>query len=712
MRQRDEITEGRKVIPVLRRLAVAVTLLSVLPSFRRLAAQDSFPARPPRPTPLSPVGFPLFKEVTLSNGLQLVVIEHHEQPVVSVSLSFRAGGIYDPEGKEGMSEVVAELLTKGTETRSAEQIAAAIEGAGGSLSATSGDDFLTISAHALTDKLDLAFELLGDVTLHADFPASELELARTRFLSQLALQLSQPAAVAGRFFAKEIYGHNPYGRTPTAESYKAISRDDVVKFAAGRLRPAGALLVVAGDVTEPEVRELVDKTFARWRGTPPPAPAPAAPPTRMATDILLVHRPGSAQSNIVLGNTTILPTDPAYYSGRVATQVLGGGADARLFLILREQKGWTYGAYASLRRYRGLGYWEATAEVRTEVSDSALAELLYQIDRIRTTPIPDSELAGAKGFLVGSFPLTIEKPTQIAAQVANAKLLGLGNDYLRLYRERLSTVTALQARAAAARLYRPNALAIVVVGDAARTYDRLKTIAPVRIVDVDGKPLTPADLTPKVAPVSLDPTQFVAHAESSRVLIQGNPLGVTVSTVRRTADSLVYSEHSNLGNGAFQQQTTLVLDPSDGSVRRLDQVTTQQGQRAETRLTYANGRVNGHSAAPQQDRSVKQFDIDTTLAVGTFDENAVPFVVPALPLARGKTFTLSFFTPSENVTKVLTFKVGNVETVSVPAGTFQAYHIDVSGARVPFVMYVSAETLRRVVKTEFVGQPFVVELVK
>src|SRR2546426_382279 len=244
------------------------------------------------------------------------------------------------------------------------------------------------------------------------------------------------------------------------------------------------------------------------------------------------------------------------YPGRVATQVLGGGPDSRLFLILREQKSWTYGAYASLHRYRGLGYWQATAEVRTDVADSALRELLHQIDRIRTEGIPDSELVAAKGFLVGSFPLTIETPSQIASQVASVKLLGLGDEYLRLYRDRLVAVTALQARAAAARLYRRGALTIVVVGDGAKLYDRLPGIAPIRIVDVDGKSLLPADLTPPTGPVALDAAQFVAHTDSSRVVIQGNPAGFTVSEIRRPPpDSLVYAERSNLGNSAFQQQT-------------------------------------------------------------------------------------------------------------------------------------------------------------
>ena len=694
-----------------RLLAVAAALLSVMPSFRLLSAQ-AFPTTPPTPTRLAPAHFPPFKEATLASGLQLVVVEHHEQPVVSVSLAFRAGEIYDPAGKEGLAELTAELLSKGTESRTADQLAATIEGVGGSLSASAGPDFLTISVDALSDQAELVFDLLGDVTLHSTFPEGELALARTRALSALALQLSQPGAVAQRFFGGEVYGRNPYGRNTTRESYQAVTRDDVIQFARVRLRPAGALLVVAGDVTEAQVRELASKVFVGWAGAAPASPAQPTPPARPATDILLVHRPGSAQANIALGNTTIGPTDPIYYSGRVATQVLGGGADARLFLILREQKSWTYGAYASLHRYRGLGYWQATAEVRTDVADSALAELLHQVEWIRTQPIPDSELVAAKGFLVGSFPLTIETPSQIAGQVANAKLLGLGDDYLRLYRERLSAVTALQARAAAARLYRTRALSIVVVGDGARLYDRLKAIAPVRVVDVDGKPLGPTDLAPPAAPVALDPKQFVPHTDSSRVLLQGNPAGFTVSEVRRSGDSLVYAERSHLAGGVFQQQTTLLLNPTDGSVQQVDQETTQQGQKGETHLIYRGGRVKGSSAAPQQDGSIKRFEIDTTLPSGAMDENAVPFVVPALPLASGKSFNLTFFTPSENAIKVLTFKVTGPASIAVPAGSFQAYQIDVTGSRVPFTLYVSTDSPRRVLKIEFVGQPFVVELVR
>jgi predicted Zn-dependent peptidase len=681
-----------------------------------MVAQESFPATPPAPTPLAPVRFPPFQQVTLPNGMTLLVVENHEQPVVSVNLSFRSGAIYDATGKEGTAEIVAQVLTKGTPSRTAEQIAATIEGVGGSLSAFSGDDFLTVSVNVLSDHADLAFDLLGDVVRRATFPTEELELARTQALSALALALSQPENVADQLFNREIYGLHPYGRSPTPDSYKAITQDDVKRFAAARLRPGGALLVIAGDATLARARALAQRAFGDWAGAPAVVAAPPAPPVRSATDILLVHRPGSVQGNIVIGNTTFLPTDPGFYAARVATQVLGGGADARLFLLLREQKSWTYGAYAGLDRKRGMGNWQATFEGRTEVVDSALTELLHQIDLMRTELVPDSELVNVKGFLVGSFPLTIETPQQIAAVVANSRLLGLGPDYVRLYRERLAAVTSYQARTAAARTYHRAALSIVVVGDGEKLYDRLKTIAPVRLVDVDGKPLTPDDLHPKAGAPTLDRAQIVSRADSFQVVVQGNPLGFMATSIRSSADSVVYSETTNIAGGAVQQQTTVVLNPADLSMARIDQTGSAQtpaGQQPnDIHLSYAGGRVTGKSTTPQQSGTPQTLAIDTTVVPGTYDDNALTLIIPALPLAVGETFNLNVFESGKGQAKVIQVKVSEGGGVTVPAGTFQTFRLDVSGGQLPTVFFVAKDTPRRIVKIELIGAPLVFELVK
>jgi zinc protease len=676
-----------------------------------LAAQEPFPPRPPAPTPLRPAQYPPFQEAALPNGMTLLLIENHEQPALSASLSFRAGSAYDPVGKEGLSVLVAELLTKGTPSRSADQIAATIEGVGGSLAASSSDDFLTVSSNVLSDHADLAFELLGDVTRQATFPADEVDLARTRELSALEVELSQAEAVAARMFAREIYGRHPYGRNTSAASYKAITRADVTAFAGRRLRPAGALLVVAGDITLDQARALALRAFGTWRGAPPAAPPSPAVPVKRGTDILLVHRPGSVQSNIVLGNTTFLATDTGYFAARIATQVLGGGADSRLFLILREQKSWTYGSYAALRRNRGIGNWQATFEGRTAVTDSALAEMLRQIDRIRTEMIPDSELAATKGFLVGSFPLTIETPRQIAQVVATARLLGLGPDYVRRYRERLAAVTALRARNAARRVYRRSAFTIVVVGDAKEVYDKLKAIAPVRLVDIDGKPMNPAELNPTGGPVAFDHTQIIARTDSFQALFQGNALGFKVNTVRTTPDSVIFTENTALG-GAVRQQTTVVLGAADLDVRHTDQTGVTQNQPTEIHLVYSAGRVKGRAVTPAQGGTPRTVNVDTTVAPGTIDDNALDFLVPALPLAEGKTLNLNVFSSGEGVSKVVTIKVTGVENIAVPAGTFPAFRLEVTGMQLPVVMYVSTDTPRRVLQVAPSGFPLVFQLVK
>lgn len=674
-----------------------------------LAAQEPFPTRAPAPARLRPVLFPPFREVALPNGMTLVLVENHEQPTLSISLSFRAGSAYDPAGKEGVAALVAELLTKGTPTRTADQIAAEIEGVGGSIGASAGDDFFTVSTDVLSDHADLAFTVLGDVTRRATYAADEVELARTRFLSSLEVELSQADNVAARAFQKEIYGRNPYGRNTSVAAYKAITRDDVVAFAGRRLRPGGSLLVVSGDITLPRARALATQAFGTWRGAAAPTPVFPAAPTKRSTDILLVNRPGSVQSNIVIGNTTFLPTDTGYYAARIATHVLGGGSDSRLFMILREQKSWTYGSNAALRRNRGLGYWLATFEGRTAVTDSGLTELLHQIDRVRTETVPDSELVAAKGFLVGSFPLTIETPRQIAQVVTNARLLGLGADYIQRYRERLAAVTGSRARAAAQRVYKRDALTIVVVGDAKALYEKLKAIAPVRLVDVDGTAMNPADLNPTGGPVAFDRSQIVARSDSFEALVQGNVFGGQSAKAVVDGDSIVYSESTVIG--PFQQQSTVVLN-GDLSMRRTDQIGLVQGQHTETHLVYAGGRVKGTSQSPQPGAAPKTITVDTTVADGTIDDNALAVLLPALPLAQGKTFNLNVFSSGEGTTKVVSVKVTAIENVAVPAGTFPAYRLELSGMQLPIVMHVTQQAPRRLVRVAPTGAPLVFELVK
>jgi zinc protease len=477
--------------------AVGAVLLGMLaacsPPPGPVPAAGPAPAResaPPPPLAERPIAFPAFREARLPNGLQLIVVEHRAQPLVSVNLYVPPGASGDPARQAGLAGMTADLLTKGTPGRSATQISETIERLGGTLGASAGADWITLSANVLAEHLPLAMELVSESAIRPVFPEDELELTRRRTLSGLQAALGQPGQIAQRTFDREVYGaEHPYGINPIAGSVQAITREEVVRFHRAHFGAASALLVVAGDVRADEVETLARRFFGAWeRGAPArvvfPEPAVAA-----ATRIHLVHRPGSAQTNIVIGHLGIRPDDPEFFALQVLNGVVGEHADARLFRILREERGWTYGSYSRFTRPREVGYFSASAEVRTEVADSAITEMLRQLHRIRSEPVPPEELEAAKGFLAGSFPLRIETAGQIGAQIARVRLLGLPLEQVTEYRERIRAVTAADVQRVAELYVRPEQAVIVVVGDARALLPGLEAIAPVSLYDVEGRPV-------------------------------------------------------------------------------------------------------------------------------------------------------------------------------------------------------------------------------
>jgi predicted Zn-dependent peptidase len=600
-------------------------------------------------------------------------------------------------------------MTKGTTTRSAEEIAETIEGVGSNLLAVPGQDFLSINTTVLTEYVPLAFELIGDVLLNATFPEDELELARTRFLSNLQAEKSDPNVLANRYFSKALYGDHPYGRSHSEESYRAITRDRIQAYVDSRLNPGGSLLVVAGDISPSQVRELGLEALGAWQGAAPEAVFPA-PPSAEATQTILVHRPGSEQSNILVGNLAMRPGDPQYYAAVLANRMLGGSSDARLFKILREEKGWTYGAYSQMARRQDIGYFQANAEVRNEVTDSALTEMMHQLHLARSMAPPDSEMVAAKGNLVGSFPRQIETPRQVAGQVSNTRLLGLGDDYLQTYRERLSAVTATQASEAASYLIRPDSAVIVVVGDGRQIYDKLTPVAPVTIIDVDGNALTVADLNPAVTAVAFDPSQVVARRDSFQVTVQGQVLGSRIVVVE-VGDTLVITDVMAIPMAGMQQEGITRMDPETFAVYSVEQTGQVQGQASEIHMTYDGMHVTGTASTPSATGTPTVVTVDTTLAEGTLDSEALEILFPALPLAEGAAFTVNAFNASEGAVTTTTIKVTGVQDITVPAGTFSAYKLEMQTGEVALITYVSRDTPRQTLRMEIVGQPVVFELV-
>ncbi|MGQ0701501.1 MAG: insulinase family protein [Gemmatimonadales bacterium] len=671
-----------------------------------LAAQE-YPKTPPPPGPLVPAPFPPFREATLPNGLRLLVVESRKQPIVSLSLSFPAGSVHDPAGKEGVAEMVAGLLTKGAGNRSAEEVAEAIEGAGGSLSAGVSADFLTVNATVLTPSLPLAFELMADAAVRPRFEDKELGLLRLQTLSGLQVALSQPEEIAGRTFRRTLYGPHPYARSATPASVQAITRDDLMGFHRARIKPGEALLVIAGAISFEEARRLATQAFQGWTGSGPSAPSqgPTEPilvhrPARL----VLVHRPGSVQSNILAGNLTYPPNDPRTYASTVANQVLGGGASSRLFIILREQKSWTYGAYSQYIRRQDVGFFLASTEVRTEVTDSALGELLAQLRRIRAEPVPPAELESAKSALVGQYPLTIETAEQVAAAVANARLHGLPADFVQTYRVRLGQVTGAEVQQTVQTTILPDSLVIVVVGDGAKIYDRIKGLAPVTIQDPEGKPLAADDLQPKAVAVDLDLAALTARRDSFTVILQGQPQGWHTQELEPLPDGFRYTERLDIG-GFVQQTTVLELDHQAG-VRSVKQTGKVMGQDVTVDVQYRNGRAVGTARTPDPaTMQIKSVTIDTTVMPGTLDDNALQALLPTLRWAAGAKWTFQVFGAGQAKLSTWTLSVAGTDTLTISGRPVETYRADLAGGDAPLTLWVTTKAPYSLMKIGVLGGP-------
>jgi len=443
------------------------------------------------PAPLAPVPFEIPRpfETTLSNGLRVVIFENERLPLVSYRLSFFAGDIDEGEDGHGLMSAMALLLTEGTENYSSQQLAEKVERLGASLSAHSSFDFTTISASTLSFYTSAIFEMLAEIVLKPTFPENEIDLYRRNLLENLKFQRSQPPFLASEQAARLIYGKHPYSRVSLQpEEVEGITREKLQLTHRKALIPNNAVMLIVGDVRRDEVIKELEQHLDGWQTGEAPRRDFAEAPKRTQRSITVVDRPGSSQSNIVIANSAIPRLSPDYFPMLVMNQVLGAGASSRVFMNLREEKGYTYGAYTRMDARSFGGDIEATAEVRNDVTGESVAEFFKEFDRIRDEKVGEEELNDAKTFLTGVFPIRAETQEGLTTLLLNRELYGLPDDYLQTYRENVSAVSADQVLDAAQKYVRPNEMAIVVVGDAESVVPQINKFASdVEIFDTDGK---------------------------------------------------------------------------------------------------------------------------------------------------------------------------------------------------------------------------------
>ena len=438
------------------------------------------------------VKLPRPREAKLSNGLSVLVLEQHKLPTVAFTLWVKNGALADPKNLPGLAKATVEMLREGTAHRTSAQLAAELDSMGASLTgwAEFGADVSAVRASGLSGNRNRLVELMSDVVLHPTFPAGEFAKYQKRQMAQVEQERSEPDFLARERFHKVLYGDFAASIvSATPESIKAMNTAQLQDFHKRYYVPNNAILGVVGDVQFDQVISLVQRSFGSWKGHPVARPklGEISPPA--LTKFTLVHRPGSVQTNIIVGGFAVRRADPDFIPLTVMNRILGGGPSARLYLDLSERRGYTYGAYSSITSGIYPGAWRATAEVRNAVTGDSMHELMEEFRRIRTEPVPASELDEARRSIVAGFALALEQPGRLLNFWMTASYFRMPRDYWDRYPEEVAKVSAEVVQQAAIKYVDLDHLQFVCVGDSAQIKDALKKYGPVEVYDTNGKRL-------------------------------------------------------------------------------------------------------------------------------------------------------------------------------------------------------------------------------
>jgi len=457
-------------------LAATLLLAATLAAYAQPAAPAKPKETPPAPAPAKEVRFPSFEQKTLANGLRVVVIEQHEQPLVSLRMVLKAGKSFEPAGKAGLANATAALLTQGTATRSEQQIAEAIDAVGGNLSANAGIESAFADAAVTSDQLDLGFELLSDVVLHPSFPQEEIDRWRRQALSNLQIEMQRAGYLAETALVRTLYGDHPYGRPGegTPESLQSLTRDDLAAFHKRRYVPNDAILAVVGDVKPADAFARVERAFGGWSKGETAAVPPVESPRGHAHRIIVIDKPDAVQTEIRLGQIGIAFRDPDLYTAEVYNSVVGGSASARLYLEVRQKRALSYGAGSYFVEGTRPGWFEVSTFTKTDTTVQALEVSLDVLRGLQKEPVPEKELTAAKTYITGAFPLEIETADGIATKVLEAMKFGYGREFLESYNDRISKVSPADLQRFAKERIHPDEMAIVLAGNASTFTAALK----------------------------------------------------------------------------------------------------------------------------------------------------------------------------------------------------------------------------------------------
>ena len=445
-------------------------------------------SRPPEAGATRDVTFPDYFETVLPNGLKVIVYEEPFLPMVSMNLVFRGGASGDGS-LPGLASLTAETLTKGTPERGATRIVEEIESLGGSIGSGAGWDSLSIGVGILSRNLEQALEVMADVVRNANYPEDEIERVREQRLAMILQQKSNPSALAYLGLCRAIYPAHPYGESSdgSESAVRAVRRDDMAAFHASRCLPNNAVLIAVGDVSPARLLPMIDRRFGDWEAAEPSVQLQQEVVPVKQRVVHVVDRPSAVQSSILVGHSGIPRNHEDFIPVHVLNTLLGGYFGSRLNLNLREDKGFTYGAHSRFEGRLQAGPFSAGAEVRNEVTDSAVEEILAEMESLVREKVRVEELESVKQYITGNFPIQIETPTQVAQRITAIELYGLGKDYYNTYNSRIMALTTDDIHRVAQTYLRPEHAAIVAAGRGEQLRSMLERFGTVQVFDPDGQ---------------------------------------------------------------------------------------------------------------------------------------------------------------------------------------------------------------------------------
>jgi zinc protease len=437
------------------------------------------------------VTWPNRKRAQLANGLEVILVESHTIPKFHGDLYFRSGNLAAIERGPGLAEMTAAVVRTGTTKRASRQIEEDLRRIGADLATNAGSDTSAISFAGLSEFAEPLLGMVDELAREAAFPEAEFERERRQKLEEVKLERTQPGFLASERLRKVLFGAHPYAQvSPSEEQVAAYKRDDLIAVHRDYYSPENGLLLLVGDFQPDAMLKTAEKVFGAWQGKQPPTKTSAAPANPRGRRLYLVHLPGAVQTQILAGCHAITRRHPDWIKLGLTNSLYGGAFNSRLVMNIREDKGYTYSPRSGVTALRQHGYFSVSAAVRNDVVAASLTEIFYEMDKLRSVPVPEAELADAQNYLSGVFSMGLATQNGLLGQIAVVALNDLPDDYLETYRAKVRALTPSDLLETARKYLDSANMQIVVVGDRAQIESQAALFGELEVFDAQGKRLS------------------------------------------------------------------------------------------------------------------------------------------------------------------------------------------------------------------------------